>query len=65
MYLEALKEEEMFHLRFSRLHDRRKSTTNAFDSYKLTNKLCLLYLEVKLTQNRWGCCISNKNAIRR
>ena len=57
MYLEVLKEEEMFRLRFWKLHDRRKGATNAFSSYKPTSKLCLLYLKVKWTQNMRGCCI--------
>ena len=57
MYLEALKQKEWFGLCFWSLHDTKKGTTNAFSSYKLTSKLCLLYLEVKLKQNKQGCCI--------
>ena len=34
-----------------------KGMNNAFRSYKLTRKLCLLYLDLKLQQNSWGCGI--------
>ena len=36
------------------LNHRKKVMTQAFSCYKLTRKLCLLYLEVKLQQNRSG-----------
>ena len=52
MCLEILKQEERFGLRFWKLNDRKKGTTNVSSSYKLTSKLCLVYLEVKLQQNR-------------
>ena len=68
MYLEALKQEErfeLFELRLRRLNERRKSTTNAFSSYKLRSKLCLVYLEVKQQQNRCGVAFSNKKARKR
>ena len=55
MYLEVLKQEEKFGLRFWKLNQRQKGTTNAFRVKKLTNKLCLLYLEVKLQGNRCAC----------
>ena len=48
MYLEVLNQEERFGLCFCRLNDRDKGTTNAFSSHKLTTKLCLVYLEVKI-----------------
>ena len=48
MYLEVLKEEERFGLFLLMLNDRQKSMTNAFCSYKLTKKLCVVYLEIKL-----------------
>ena len=48
MYVEILKQEETLGLCFLRLNDRKKNTTNAFSCYKLTSKLCLVYLEVKL-----------------
>ena len=57
MYLEVLQQEEMFNLRFWRIKQLHKGMNNAFSSYKLTSKICLLYLEVKLQQNRRGCCI--------
>ena len=57
MYLEILKQEEKFSLRFWRLRDRKKDTINAFSSYKLTSKLYLVNLVVKLQQNRCDCCI--------
>ena len=57
MHLQALKQKERFHLRFWKLNHREKGTINAFRSYKLTSKLCLVYLKVKLQQNRWVYCI--------
>ena len=57
MYLELLKQVERFRLCFSRLHNEEKDMNNAFSSYELTTKLCLVYLEVKLQQNRCSCCI--------
>ena len=57
MYLEALKQEERFHLRFCRPIHREKGVNNNFCIYKLTKKLCLLYLKVKLQENTQSCCI--------
>ena len=57
MYLQVLEKDERFHLRFWRLNHRDKGMNNAFSSYKLTSKLCLLYFEVKLQQKRCDCCI--------
>ena len=34
------------------LKDREKGTTKAFSSYKLKSTLCLVYLEIKLQQNK-------------
>ena len=51
MYLEVLKQERKFGWPFWRLNDRKKGTTKDFSSYKLTSKLCLMYLEVKLQQD--------------
>ena len=42
MYLEVLKQEEMFGLRFWSLNDKKKVMTNAFSGKKLTSKLCLM-----------------------
>ena len=55
MYLEIFKQEERCRLHFCRLHDRKKATTNAYSSYKLTSELFHVYLEVKLQQNTCGC----------
>ena len=41
MYLEVLKQEIKFGLRFWRLKDSEKGATQAFSCYKLTSKLCL------------------------
>ena len=57
MYLEALKEEERFVLLFLRLNDKERAMNNAFSGYKLTSKLFLLYLEVKLQDKTCACCI--------
>ena len=57
MCLEDLKEEEWFHLRFWRLNNKEKGMNNAFSDYKLSSKLWLVYLEVKLRQTRCGFCI--------
>ena len=48
MYLEVLKKEEKFGSFFRRLRDREKGMNNIFSSYKLTRKLSVVYLEVKL-----------------
>ena len=48
MYLKVLKQQEMFGLRFCRLNGKQKGMTDALSSYKLTKKLCVVYLEVKL-----------------
>ena len=65
MYLEILKQEEVFSLQFWSLNDMQKGTTNAFSIYKLTTKLCLDQLDVKLQQNRCGYCFTIKNARKR
>ena len=57
MYLDLLKQPEMFGLSVWRLNDREKGMTNFFTNKKLTSKLCLVYLEVKLQQNRCNSCI--------
>ena len=54
MYVEAFKKKEMFHLRFWRPNHRKKGMNYAFSSYKVTRKLCLVHLEIKLQQNRCG-----------
>ena len=54
---EVLKQEERFGLHFWSLNDKEKGMTNAFSSKKLTSKLCLVYLEIKLQQNK--CAFSN------
>ena len=54
MYLEILKQEERFDLRFWSLNNTEKGTTNAFSSYKLTSKHCYAYSDVKLQQDRCG-----------
>ena len=48
MYLQVLKETEKFGLCFSMLNERKKGTTNTFSSYKLSSKLYLVFLEIKL-----------------
>ena len=57
MYLDLLKQPEMFGLSVCRLNDREKGMTNFFTNKKLTSKLCLVYLEVKLQQSRCNSCI--------
>ena len=53
MYLGVLKQEEKFGLCIWRLNGGEKSKTNAFNCYKLTSNLCMVYLDVKLQQDRW------------
>ena len=48
MYLEMLKQEERLGLRIWWLNNRRKSMTNVLDSYKLTKKLWVNFLDIKL-----------------
>ena len=48
MYNDLLKQKERFGLPFSRLQNKEKGMANALSGYKLTSKLCLVYLEVKL-----------------
>ena len=48
--LKVLKQEEMFGFRFWRLKDRKKGMPNAISGKKLTSKMYLVYLHVKLTQ---------------
>ena len=60
MHLEVLKEEEMFGLPFLGLNDKEKGLTNAFTCKKLTSKLYLVYLDVKLQENTCAHCINNK-----
>ena len=43
-YLEVSKQQEKFGLYCWSLNDREKSTTSAFRSYKVSSKLCLVYL---------------------
>ena len=56
MHLDVLKQEEKFDLRFWTLKDKEKGMTNVFSGRKLTSKLCLVYLEVKLEKNKCSCC---------
>ena len=56
-----LKQEERFTLPFIRLKDREKCMTNIFSGYKLTSKLFLVYLEVKLQKIGALTALSNKN----
>ena len=65
MYLEVLKQEEKFGLCFWSLHDRKKGTTKAFNSFKLTRKPFLVYLQVKLEQIAATVVFSHKNARKR
>ena len=55
MYLEVLKQEQRFGLRFWKLNDKEKGMTKIFRGKKLTSKLCLVHLQVKLQQNRCAC----------
>ena len=57
MYLEVLKQQESFGLRFLGLNDREKSMTIVFNGKKLTSKLYRVYLDAKLQQKRCLCCI--------
>ena len=50
MYFEVLKQKEKFGLHFWRLNKKEKGMANAFSRQKLTSKLCLVYLKVKLRQ---------------
>ena len=52
MYFEVLKEEETLVLLFLMLNDREKGRSNAFSCYKLTSKLCPMYLDVKLQDKK-------------
>ena len=52
MYLDVFKHEERFGLQFQRLNGKKKAMTQAFSSYKLRNKTCMVYLKVKLQQDR-------------
>ena len=56
-----LKQEERFTLPFIRLKVREKCMTNIFSGYKLTSKLFLVYLEVKLQKIGALAALSNKN----
>ena len=53
MYLEVFKHEDRFGLRFQRLNGKNKGITQAFSSYKLTTKTYMMYLKVKLQQDRY------------
>ena len=57
MYLEVFNQDERFGLRFLRLNDKEKGMTIAFCGTKLATKLCLVYLEVELQENRCACCL--------
>ena len=57
MYLEVLKQKEMFYLGLWRISDKEKHTIAVFSCFKLTRNLCLVYLKVKMLQNRCCCCI--------
>ena len=48
MYLDMLKQEERLRLRNWLLNNRRKSMTNVLSSYKVTKKLWVNFLDVKL-----------------
>ena len=52
MYLEVSKHEEMFDLCFKTLNGNKKGMTQAVRVYTLTCKLRLMYLKVKLQQDR-------------
>ena len=52
MYLEVFQQEERLCLRFQRLSDRKRGRNKAFGSYKVTRKLFLVYLVVKLQHDR-------------
>ena len=57
-----LKEKKRIGFRFGRLNNMEKGMTNAFSRKNLTSKLCVVYLQVKLQENRCTCWLSNKNA---
>ena len=52
MYLEVLEHEERFNLQFQILNGYRKGIIQAFSSYKLTRKWCMIHLKIKLQQDR-------------
>ena len=52
MYLEVLKEEERYDCCFRRLNDSKKGTTDTSSGYKLTNKVRLVHIKVKIQQER-------------
>ena len=54
MYLEVLKQQERLGLRFQRLNHGKKNRAKTFDTFKVTSKLCLVYLLVKLQHDRAG-----------
>ena len=56
-----MKEGKRFGLSFWKLHDTKRGTTKAFGSYKVTSKLCLIYLELQLQQDRRGWRIYQLN----
>ena len=63
MCLEVLKKKkEKFGLRFLRLKEREKGITNVFMEKKLTRKLYLVHLEVKIQVITCASCINNENA---
>ena len=53
-YLQDLKREKRFRCCFRRLNAKKKGKAKTFGTYKLTRKLYLVYLEVKLQQHRSG-----------
>ena len=57
MHLEVFKQEKSYDCCFRRLSDSRKGTANAFNCYRLTSKVCLVYLQVKMQQRSSGQCI--------
>ena len=65
MYLEVLKHEEMFDLCFKTLNGNKKGMTQAVRVYTLTCKLRLMYLKVKLQQDRcrWWKLKCHKTAV--
>ena len=65
MYLQPLKEQERFCLRFWRLHHGKKLTTNAFNSYKLTKNLCRFVFRLNCHKIRAVIAFSNKHARKR
>ena len=61
MHFEVLKQEEKFGLRFWMLNDRGKGMINTLSKKKLTSKLWLVYLQVKLQQKSTSAAISYKS----